>query len=159
MRLIVNDIEIFSNLDIESLNDNVKEMLELETIIKGEKMNIGELPPTFTYKLNLYQLPSLFTKMIKGTRQDMIIECDTTIVDKLSNNLPGGIEYMPLFNNGDRIRIFLKVLSYDRPLSFHQLSMNQKLELILHLKGMAAKFYGVIYIYIYIPIYIYRKGR
>jgi len=114
IKVLVNDVLKFSNLDIKPLvPERKKEFLQLTDEVQ-EKI-LPENPPILKYKLDEYKLPPMITKGVREMDCEELVELGTTRVEKLVPYFKEE-EIMPAewFKKGDRVRIFLYLINTDR---------------------------------------------
>jgi tetratricopeptide (TPR) repeat protein len=93
-------------------------------------------------QLDTYTLPSPLIKVLKSMKRLEVCEFETTNVLKLLSNFPNKyFDQHKLFKIGDKVSIVVALFSISTDIYFYQYTVQQKLDRVNHLKGVAGNFF------------------
>jgi len=163
LKVVVNDEVIASNYpevdpsmvgkEEESKNNKPYNLYDSEDLkpltVEQRKAYLESIDDQlFTVKLDKYELPSLFIKVIKAMKKNGVCEVKTTRVDKLLTNFPntdiGLDQYKHFKKTGDeelKVTILITVMHSTHPIYFYKMQAKDKLDHILALKATATRFF------------------
>jgi hypothetical protein len=113
MKVIVNSIVVFSNMEVKGLiRDKKWDFAGLTE--EEDKKEVASSPPVLLYKLDEYKLPPIVTRNLKDMDVGEVRCLDTTKVAKFATFFPDPIIRSDWVKPGDRVRLYLKLLASNK---------------------------------------------